>query len=110
MANCTGRSGRRLVRPEVLESGRRQFCVAQRVPNILVTEVALDRPCVLTGIGQLVSGGVADHVRMDLEGEPSLLAGSLHHPIEAVPGERSTTTFGREHECRLRLLFFMQLP
>jgi integrase len=50
------------------------------------------------GIGQLVAGGVADHVRMNPEGQAGLLAGPLHHPIEAVPGERGTTTFGCEHE------------
>ena len=40
-------------------------------------------------IGQLLAGGVADHVRMNLEGRAGLLAGPLHHPIEAVPGERA---------------------
>ena len=77
--------------------------VAHRVPYPL-TEVALDRPYILAGIGQLVAGGVADHVRMNLKGQVGLLAGSLHHPVEAVPGEWRATTFGRERERRLGLL------
>jgi hypothetical protein len=55
-----------------------QLRVAHRVPYILVT-VALDRPCVLSSIDQLLAGGVADHVRMNLEGQVGLLAGPLHH-------------------------------
>jgi class 3 adenylate cyclase len=39
------------------------------MPDILMTEVALDRPCVLSGIGQLVAGGVTDHVSVNLEGQ-----------------------------------------
>jgi hypothetical protein len=74
------------------------------VCHILVTEVELDRPCILAGIGQLVAGGVADHVRMNLKGQAGLLAGSLHHSVEAVPGEWRATTFGRERERRLGLL------
>jgi hypothetical protein len=75
-----------------------------------MTEVALDRPCVLSGIGQLVAGGMTDHVSVNLEGQLGLLARPLHHPVEAVPGERGTTTFGGEYECRLRFLLLLQFP
>jgi hypothetical protein len=34
----------------------------------------MDRPCVLSGIGQLVAGGVTDHVCVNLEGQLGLLA------------------------------------
>jgi Sulfate permease family len=55
------------------------------------------------------TAGVTDHVRMNLEGQSGLPAGSLHHPVEDVPGERGTITFGCEHERRLRLLLLLQL-
>ncbi len=73
------------VRPEVLKSGRRQLGVAGRVPDILVAEVALDRPFVLAGISQLVAGGVADHVRTDLEGHFERVArcGTSIHTISS---------------------------
>jgi hypothetical protein len=40
-----------------------------------------------------------------LQGQPGLLAGSLDHPIEAVPGKRETNTnadFGSCSFCSLR--------
>ena len=55
------------------------------------------------------TAGVTDHVRMNLEGQSGLPVGSLHHPVEDVPGERGTIRFGCEHERRLRLLLFLQL-
>ena len=55
------------------------------------------------------TAGVTDHVRMNLEGQSGLPAGSLHHPVEDVPDERGTITFGCEHERRLRLLLLLQL-
>ena len=50
------------VREEVLKPRRRQFGVADRMPDVLVTEIGLDRPCILTGVGERVAGGVAQHV------------------------------------------------
>jgi hypothetical protein len=69
------------------------------MPYILVT---LDRPC--------VAGGVADHVRMNLEGQAGLPTGPFHHPVEAVSSERATTTFRRENERRRWLLRLLQFP
>ena len=44
---------------------RRQLGVADRVLDILVAEVRLQRPGVVTGIGKRIAATVPKHVRMD---------------------------------------------
>ena len=44
------------------------------MPGIAVAEIVLDRPHVLAGVGQSVTAGVTQHVRVELP-EPSSLAG-----------------------------------
>ena len=39
--------------------------MSDRVLNVLVAQVVLDRPGVLAIIGQLVAGAASQHVRMD---------------------------------------------
>ena len=50
------------VLPEVPKPRWRQLGVADRVLDVLVAEVLLDGPCVVTVVGELVSGRVAEHV------------------------------------------------
>ena len=47
--------------------------VADGVLNVLVTQVMLNRTRVLSSLGQLVSTGVPQHVRVDREWEFGLL-------------------------------------
>jgi hypothetical protein len=61
---------------KILEPLRTQLGVAHRVRDIPVPEVLLDRARVVTLVRELVAGGVAQHVRMDREGEARDLAGA----------------------------------
>jgi hypothetical protein len=54
-----------LILPEVLEPFRRELGVSDGVLNVLVPQIVLKRPRVLTIIGELKPAGVAQHVRMD---------------------------------------------
>ena len=54
-----------LVLPEVLEPVRRKLRVAHSVRDVLVAQVLLDRPRVVTIVRKLVAACVAEHVRMD---------------------------------------------
>jgi hypothetical protein len=51
----------RLTAPKVLEPSRRQFCVSDRVLNVLVTQVGLQRPGVVALVGQSVTASVPQH-------------------------------------------------
>ena len=53
--------------PEVLKPIRRQLGIAHRVLNVLVAEPGLQRPSVVTGIGQRIAAAMAQHVRMNRE-------------------------------------------
>jgi hypothetical protein len=70
--------GRRLtLPPEILEPVRRQFGVPDRVLNVLVAEIGLQRPRILAVVGQLVAARMPQHVRVSFEAEPGHLAGTL---------------------------------
>ncbi len=51
-----------LVFPKVFESAGRQLCVSNSVLNVLVTQVVLNRPGIMSVIGQLVACAVPEHV------------------------------------------------
>jgi hypothetical protein len=57
-----GNIRRGLIAPEILEPICRQFGVAGGMLNVAVPQIMLDRPRVLPVVGQLVAGGVAQHV------------------------------------------------
>src|SRR5262249_19201367 len=52
-----------LVRPEILEAVRRKLGVVYRMLDVLVPEPSLQRPGVVSRIGQRVTASVAQHVR-----------------------------------------------
>jgi hypothetical protein len=54
-----------LVLPKSLKPVGRQLCVAHRVRNVSMAEVRLDAPGVLAPVGEVVAGGVPQHVRMN---------------------------------------------
>ena len=64
-----------LIAPEILEPICRQFGVAGGMLNVAVSQIMLDRPRVLPVVGQLVAGGVAQHVRMDRDSMPASRSG-----------------------------------
>ena len=51
-----------------------------------MAEVRLWRPCVVTFVGQRVTAGVPQHVRVSLEGESGFNARTLDHACEARRG------------------------
>jgi hypothetical protein len=83
--------------------------IAHRVLNILVPEIRLKSPRVVPFGGQRKSAGVPQHMRMGLEGEPCLRAGTLDHSREARRGEGRPALAG-EDKRRLRLLLPVQPP
>jgi hypothetical protein len=51
-----------------------------------MAEIVRKAPRVLAIVGELVAGRVAEHVRVDREGELCGFAGSLNHPQEPSSG------------------------
>ena len=62
--------------PEVFEPVRSQFCVARRVLDVAVSQIMLNGSCILSVIGELVAGSVAQHMWVDGERQSGLLAGA----------------------------------
>ena len=58
------------VLPEILEPIRRHFGVPNRVHDVFVAHVVLQGSSVVPIVGELVAGGVSQHVRVDREREP----------------------------------------
>ena len=52
--------------PKIFEPGRRQFGVPDRVLNVFVAEVGLQRPCLVTLVGQCVTAGEITLAAMDV--------------------------------------------
>jgi hypothetical protein len=68
--------------PKILESVGCHVGVPDRVLNVLVPEVVLQGPSVVTIIGQLEPAGMAKHVRVDREWHLGGLAEALNEPVE----------------------------
>jgi hypothetical protein len=65
---------RTLVAPETFESVCRQLRITHGVLNVPMTEVVLDRPCVVALVGKLEAAGVAQHGWVDWEAELRVVA------------------------------------
>src|SRR5262249_456322 len=91
-----------LVLPRLREPIRRKRSVSGRRLQIAVPEIVRQRLSVVPIVGELVSGRVSKHVRMDLKGKPRCLAGTLNHSQEPRWRYRSGS-FGREHVSALTL-------
>jgi hypothetical protein len=90
------RSRRELVPPKVLESVGRHFGVPDRVLNVLVPEVVLQRPRVVAIVGELEPAGMAKHVRVDGEWHLGRLAEALDEAVEP-DGADWPTALGNEY-------------
>ena len=71
-----------LILPEVPKSGGRQLGVAHRVLEIFVAKVRLQRPGIVTGIGERIAASVAKHVGMSLDLEGRRCRCPLDHAAE----------------------------
>jgi hypothetical protein len=67
--------------PEISKAVGRQGRVAHGRGNRAVTEIMLDRPCVVPIIGELVAAGMSQHVGVDQERETRSLAGTGNRSI-----------------------------
>ena len=91
------------VLPEILEPVRRHLRVSNRVHDIFVTHVVLERPGIMPIVGELVAGGMPEHVRVNWEWELRGLSS---------PGDRfqkscrrsGTTALGHENISRFHVL------
>ena len=88
VAAATSRQGLVLVREEVLEPSRCQLRVPDRMPDILVAKIGLDRPRILASIRQRIARRVPQHVGMCLEWQAGPFAGALDYPVKAIAIER----------------------
>ena len=58
--------------PEILEPIWRKLCVAHGVLDVLVAEVMLNGPRVVSVVGEFVAACVAEHLGVNGEGAPRL--------------------------------------
>src|SRR6476619_6147749 len=86
----------RSVLPEALETIRRQLRVAHGVHDVLVAEVMLEGPRIPPVIGEFVSAGMPEHVRMDRELELGSDCQTRQHFAEAGCCHRRPA-LGHEH-------------
>ncbi len=75
--------------PKILEPRGRQFCVPDRVLNVPVAQVSLQRPRVVALVGQSATAGVPQHVRVSLEAQSRLDTYALNRLRRSLP-----STFG----------------
>ena len=77
--------------------------------NVAVAEIGLQRPRVVSLVGERVAASVPEHVRVRLEGKLGLDPCSLDHAGEPGGAEGCPALRG-EHEGRLGLLLALKPP
>ena len=95
--------GEASVLPEILEPIRRHFGVANRVRDIFMAHIVLEGSRVMPIVGELVTSGVPEHVRMNREWE----LGSFSGPSDHFQGSGSrgwTASLGDEDISSLHIL------
>ena len=93
--------------PKIPKARRRQLGVAHRVLDVAVAKVSLQRPRIVTLVGESVTAGMPQHVRVCLEGELGLDPCPLDHAREPGSAEGCPALRG-EHEGRLGLLLALE--
>src|SRR5512135_3114032 len=78
-----------MLSPEPLEAGRCGACVSDGVSDVPMAEVILNEPRVVLVIGQIVAGGVAQHVGMDVETELGAFASLLDEVVDCLSSHRA---------------------
>jgi len=84
-----------MVAPEVLEPRRGQLRISNRVLNVAVAEIGLQRARIVPLVGQGITAGVPEHVWVRLEGQLGLPARPLDHAGEASRAERCPAFRGK---------------
>src|SRR5262245_61177586 len=75
-----------LILPPALEPGRCQFGISDRVLDILVPEIGLQRSRIPAGVRLVESASVPQHMRVRLDLEPGGLASSANELLEVANG------------------------
>ena len=79
--------------PEVLEPPWCQLGIANRVLDILVAEIGLERPGISALVGQRIAAGVAQLMRMHQEGQSGRDSGTFHKGSKAYDREGRTERY-----------------
>src|SRR5262249_25443514 len=79
-----------LVLPKVAESFRGKFGISNRMLDVLVAEIVLQRPGVHALVGQLEPGCMSQHVRMDSERHLGGPPKPRHHPAKGYCRHRGS--------------------
>jgi hypothetical protein len=80
----------RLILPEIAEPARRQFGISNRMLDILVSEVLLNRAYVLADIRQVEARSMAQHMWMYRELDTGGLGSFCHDMMGRAPCHRAT--------------------
>src|SRR5262245_14222643 len=88
-----------LIFPPPLESSLGQLGVADRVLDVLVTQIVLQRSGIPSRVRLVVATGVPEHVRVSLDFEPGGLASSVNELLEVGHGHWRAA-LGHEQERR----------
>src|SRR5215472_6805513 len=94
---------RRELAPKILEAVRRHFGVPDRVLDVLVPEVVLQRPRVVAIVSELEPTGMAQHVWVDRERHLGSLADALDESVKA-DGTHWPAGLGNEYVSLFRAL------
>src|SRR5215467_10843199 len=86
-----------LILPPALEPGWGQFGVADRVLDVLVPEVGLQRSRIPSGISLVEAASVSEHVRVNLDFELGGLASPVDELLE-VGHRHRRAALGHEQE------------
>ena len=78
----------RLVFPEIPKPAGRQLRISDRVLNILVAKIKLDRPRILASVRKIKARRVPQHVRMDWKLDPRRLRGFGNDVMDRAPRHR----------------------
>jgi hypothetical protein len=89
------------VPPEALKPIGRQFGVSHGMLNVLVAEVVLKRARVMAVICELITAGVAQHVRMDWKCQCRHLASSCEHLSHCGRSHRPAALCGKHVGTRV---------
>ena len=77
--------------PEIPETLGRKLGVTNRVLDVLMPEIGLQRPRVMTGVRQREAAAMTQHVRMNLERHPRSLADPTEQRVETLGRHRAAT-------------------
>lgn len=96
--------GSSILAPKILEPRRRQLGVPHRVLDVFVAEIGLQCPRVVPVVGELVTAGMSQHVRVGLEAKLGFDPRPLHHPGKSGRAKRRAALRGEHKGRRRRLL------